>query len=107
MSNQLEEQQLMRKLGIYLVRSDLSPPEHISHTFKQIREAKKYEYMTYCANRPGESQHYLLWRTETQYRAMRIADTAATLKSDTVSEMEWRLRVEELVLARFRGEIDW
>jgi hypothetical protein len=36
-----------------------------------------------------------------------IADTAATVKEDTVSEMEWRLRVEELVLARFRFEIDW
>jgi hypothetical protein len=101
-----EDQQLMQKLGIYPIYQDEAFPVHLSHTFEQIKEFRKFGYLTYTTD-ASESPHHLVWRKETKCRAKRIADTAAKLKEETVNEMEWRLRIEELVLFRFRVEIEW
>lgn len=102
-----EDQQLMQKLGICPVYQDEAFPVHLSDTFEQVREFKKFEYLTYTTDGSWKSPHHLVWRKETKSRAKRIADTAAKLKEEIVNEMEWRLRIEELVLFRFRVEIEW
>ena len=103
-----EDQQCMDKLGIRLVLRDDEPlPVHLSHTFEQVKEFGTFKYSTYTTNASWESPHRLIWRKETKCRAKRIADTAAMIKMERVNEMEWRLRVEELVLFRFRVEIEW
>ncbi len=104
-----KEKELRDKLGIrwvgYLVPGDF--PSHLRKTFQQIRSFKDYEFSSYSVKiHSGSSQP--IWRNETQARAKRIAITAkTTLLEGQVSELEWRLRLEELVLARFRLEIDW
>jgi len=102
-----EDQQLMQKLGIYPVYQDEAFPVHLSHTFEQVKEFRRFGYLTYTTDASWESPHHLVWRKETKSRAKRIADTAAKLKEEGVNEMEWRLRIEELVLFRFRVEIEW
>lgn len=102
-----EDQQCMQKLGIDLVHRDGPFPVHLSHTFEQVKEFRRFEYLTYTTDASWESPHHLIWRKETKCRAKRIADTAAMLQKETVNEMEWRLRVEELVLFRFSVEIEW
>ena len=102
-----EDQLLMGKLGIYPVYQDEAFPVHLSHTFEQVKEFRKLEYLTYTTDASWQSPDHLVWRKETKSRAKRIADTAAKLKEETVNEMEWRLRIEELVLFRFRVEIEW
>jgi len=102
-----EDQQLMQKLGIYPVCQDEAFPVHLSHTLEQVKEFRRFGYLTYTTDASWESPHHLVWRKETRCRAKRIADTAANLKEETVNEMEWRLRTEELVLFLFRVEIEW
>jgi hypothetical protein len=102
-----EDQQMMQKLGIYLIYQDEAFPVHLSHTFEQVKEIRRFEYLTYTTDASCESPNHLVWRKETKCRAKRIADTAAKLKEEIVNEMEWRLRIEELVLFRFRVESEW
>jgi len=66
-----------------------------------------YKYETYGLRDDSKPDHKLTWEIETKNRASRIAHTAGILQQDEVSEMEWRLRLEELVLSRFRLDIEW
>jgi hypothetical protein len=104
-----QERDIREKLGIRLVDCPppATPPEDLLKTFQQIESFKDYNISTYSTEGPfGSSQP--AWRNETKARAKRIAITAKTTsKEGRVSEIEWRLRLEELVLARFRLEIHW
>ncbi|KAE8448451.1 hypothetical protein EG329_009516 [Mollisiaceae sp. DMI_Dod_QoI] len=95
----------MKELGIITFQEDEVFPEHLSHTFEQVKGFKRIEYSTYTTD-TCESPHRLIWREETKCRAKRIADTAKILNEEMVSEMEFRLRIEEFVLFRFRVEIE-
>jgi hypothetical protein len=97
----------MQKLGIYIVRQNEPLPVHLSHTFEQVKEFRRFEYETYTTDASLKPPHRLIWRKETKCRAKRIVETAAMLREETVNEMEWRLGMEELVLFRFRVEIEW
>jgi hypothetical protein len=82
-------------------------PRHLRHTFHQIKLFKDYDFSTYCKLPPSTSSQPT-WRNDTRARAERIAEIAkVTLLEGKVSEIEWRLRLEELVLARFRFDIKW
>jgi hypothetical protein len=82
-------------------------PRHLRKTFQQIRRFKDYSFAAYCDLPPSNSGQST-WRNNTRLQAKRIAEMArVTLLEGKVSEMEWRLRLEEPVLTRFRYEIDW
>jgi hypothetical protein len=82
-------------------------PAHLRKTFQQIRSFENYDFSSYSAKAHSNSSQPI-WRNETAARAQRIAITAnTTILEGQVSEIEWRLRLEELVLARFRLDNDW
>jgi hypothetical protein len=107
-SKELEDELLMKKFGIFSV-GRLPPnewPKHLFDTFQQIKHFKSYNIQNFC-NSGLKPDHQITWNHETRDRAKRIVETCSILLKDDVSEMEWRLRLEELVLARFRLEIEW
>lgn len=107
MSKEANYRQHMKDLGIYFIPylPQEEFPWHLQHTLQQIKRLKDYDFATYC-NLPSPTSSQLIWRIDTRARAKRIAEIAkATLLEGKVSEMEWRLRLEELVLARFRFDI--
>jgi hypothetical protein len=108
-NKELKDRQRMKDLRISYV--GLLPleqwPKHLFITFQQIRRIRSYDLLTFCNNALAKSKHEITWDYETTNRAKTIAATCRTLLRDEVSEMEWRLRLEELVLARFRSEIEW
>lgn len=109
MAKGLKDKQLMTKFGIsFLGYCPVEQwPRHLLETFRQIRKFDAYNLSSFDFDVVAKSSDESIWVEETRDRAKRIADTCAILREDDVSEMEWRLILEELVLARFRLEIKW
>ena len=106
------DRQRMRQLGIKLLGSietnpSLQLPNHLIRTITQVTKIKDYKFSTYYNNDLEKTSPQTIWGKETKARAQRIVETAVVLVDGAVSELEWRLRLEELVLARFRLEIEW
>lgn len=103
----------MRELGIKFLgcageESAPQLPNHLIRTITQITNFGDYKFLTYCDNDLAKSSPQTIWgKEETKARARRIVETTVVLVDGAVSELEWRLRLEELVLARFRLEIEW
>ncbi|RFU29268.1 hypothetical protein B7463_g7079, partial [Scytalidium lignicola] len=99
----------MKQLGIRFLgrRPDIeSSSVHLFQTFTRIREFENYRFSAYYTDDSKSIGHRVMWGNETKERAKRITETVLILLEDSVSEMEWRLRLEELILARFRLETD-
>jgi hypothetical protein len=76
-------------------------------TFQQIQSFNAYTLANFGVNATAKEDYESVWADETTNRARRIAATCASLQDDDASETEWRLRLEELVLARFRLDVEW
>jgi hypothetical protein len=109
MSREEKEEQYLRDLGIHIVGRlpEDKWPKHLFNTFQQIVSVKFYDLTTFYNSALAKQKLGIAWDCETGIRAKTIAATCRALVKDRVSEMEWRLRIEELVLARFRSEIEW
>ncbi len=109
MNKEQKERRYLEEIGIRLV----GPlpvdewPEHLFNTFQKIHSFRSYDIKAFRINALTKLKLGEAWDCETGNRAKTIAATCRALEHDNVSEMEWRLRIEELVLARFRSEIDW
>lgn len=102
----------MRKLGIKFLgpigtNPSLQLPNHLIRTITQVTKFKGYRFSTYYNNGLEITSPQTIWGKETKARAQRIVETTVVLVDGAVSELEWRLRLEELVLAQFRLEIEW
>jgi hypothetical protein len=108
-SKELTDRVQMTKLGIaFRSYQPLDKwPRHLLSTFQQIQSFNTYNLSNLGVNTIPRENYQSIWADETRDRARRIADVCANLLEEDVSEIEWRLRLEELVLARFRLEIEW
>lgn len=109
MNKEQKEQRYLEDLGIRFVGHlpMRAWPKHLFNTFQQIHAVRSYDLPTFCSNALAKLKLGIAWDSETGNRAKTIAATCRALMKDHVSEMEWRLRIEELILARFRFEIEW
>ncbi len=109
MSKEQKERRYLEGLGISFVGHLPTEkwPHHLFNTFQQIHAIGSYDLQTFRSNALKKLKLGIAWDCETVNRAKTIATTCRALVKDDVSEMEWRLRIEELFLARFRSEIDW
>lgn len=87
-------------------------PPHLRKTFHQIKSFKDVKYERFLGEDDAEQNasapiQQLLWKEEVKFRAAKIVETTAIVMEDRVSEMELRLRLEDLVLERFSSETDW
>lgn len=109
MSEEQKERRYLGDLGIRFVGHLPKDawPKHLYNTFQQIHAVTSYDLPIFCSKALTKLKLGIAWDCETGNRAKTIAATCRALVKDDVSEMEWRLRIEELFLARFRSEIEW
>jgi hypothetical protein len=87
-------------------------PPHLRKTFHQIKSFKSVNWECFLEEDGVEQNistpaQQRLWKEEVKLRATKIVETTANIVEDRVSEMELRLRLEDLVLERFRSETNW
>lgn len=109
MSKEQKERRYLRDLGIDFVGHlpTTAWPEHLYKTFEQVHAVRSYDLPAFCGDAVTKLKLGIAWDYETGNRAKTIAATCRALVKEDVSEMEWRLRIEELFLARFRSDIEW
>jgi hypothetical protein len=110
MSAEQKERRYLADLGIrfHVPLSMDAWPKHLLNTFQHMNAITSYDVPTFTSNALAKQKLGITWDCETVNRAKTIATTCRALAEEEVeSEMEWRLRIEELFLARFRSEINW
>ena len=103
-------QNLFHNLKIVFHDLDLDDPKRTrtrhDPIFRDIRDIGRTQYDAYQANIYIESRDKP-WRQTTKRRADRISRLATKCRETQQNEMEWRLKIEPEVTARFDIEVTW
>lgn len=101
---ELRENSDMHLVG-YLLLEAL--PINLRKMFQQVINFQAYELSSYSSKAPSTSSQ-AAWRSQKLARALKIASKVhETREEGEASEMEWRVRIEDLVLERLTLEIYW
>lgn len=81
-------------------------PVHLKTTFRNVVLLGKQCYEEYDDSNVAEAR-LSIWRQHTKERARELSDTAGRLLREDPTEQTWRLKLEPLVDAAFRHNIEW
>ncbi len=111
MANDVDKYQddwrLFDKLHICIRGPDDTLPEHHARSFQQIVDLGFYQFSTYEDDGIGLDSEVKEWRSAIKHRAQHLVEETTRLLGNQVSEMDWRLHVENIVFERFNRGIEW
>jgi hypothetical protein len=82
-------------------------PEKYSSIFALVRDAEKVCYEVYYRTDVRNDIARLLQVAHMSNRVEELVSRAYNLRMTSANEETWRMETEELILQRFKAEVDW